>query len=116
VIDQWVAEVKRSSDPQELGMILLHNGIVRATSNKGKGVKGMHLSYDKEKLNILLTEFRKKDGIVAIKVWINEGTLKIGDDIMYILVAGRLRTDILPTFKELVSKIKREVVSEKELS
>jgi molybdopterin synthase catalytic subunit len=116
VIDQWIAEVKRSSDPRELGMILLHNGIVRATSKKGKSVKGMHLSYDEEKLNFLLTEFRKKDGIVAIKAWINEGTLKVGDDIMYVLVAGRLRTDVLPTFKELVSKIKREVVSEKELS
>ena len=116
VIDQWIAEVKQSSDPQELGMILLHNGIVRATSKKGKSVKGMHLSYDREKLNFLLMEFRKKDGIVAIKAWINEGTLKVGDDIMYVLVAGRIRTDVLPTFEELVSKIKREVVSERELS
>ena len=40
--------------------------------------------------------------------------LKVGDDIMYVLVAGRLRTNVLPTFEELVSKIKREVVSEKE--
>ena len=49
-----------------------------------------------------------------IKACINEGPLKVGDDIMYVLVAGRLRTNVLPTFEELVSKIKREVVSEKE--
>lgn len=116
MIDQWIAEAKQSSDPQELGMILIHNGIVRATSKDGKSVKGMHLSYDREKLNSLLTEFRKKDGIVAIKAWINEGTLKVGDDIMYVLVAGRLRTNVLPTFEELISKIKREVVSEEEVS
>ncbi len=97
-------------------MILIHNGIVRATSKDGKSVKGMRLSYDREKLNSLVTEFREKDGIVAIKAWINEGTLNTGDDIMYVLVAGRLRTDVLPTFEELISKIKREIVSEKELS
>ncbi len=32
MIDQWVAEVKKNSDFQELGMILVHNGVVRATS------------------------------------------------------------------------------------
>jgi hypothetical protein len=44
-----------------------------------------------------------------IKAGINEGPLKVGDDIVYVLVAGRLRTNVLPTFEELVSKIKREV-------
>lgn len=116
VIDQWIAEVKQSSDPQELGMILMHNGIVRATSKDGEGVEGMHLFYDKAKLNSLIKEFGGKNGIVAIKIWINEGTLKVGDDIMYVLVAGRLRTDVLPTFQELISRIKREVVSEDEFS
>jgi molybdopterin synthase catalytic subunit len=116
MVDQWIAEIKESSNPRDLGMILIHNGIVRATSKDGKSVKGMHLSYDREKLNSLLTEFREKDGIVAIKAWINEGTLKVGDDIMYVLVAGRLRTDVLPTFQELISKIKMEIVSEKEVS
>ncbi|HYA11680.1 MAG TPA: molybdenum cofactor biosynthesis protein MoaE [Thermodesulfovibrionales bacterium] len=114
MIEQWIAEIKQSSDPQELGMILIHNGIVRATSKHGKLVRGVHLSYDREKLNSLVTEFRGKDGIVAIKAWINEGTIRVGDDIMFVLVAGRLRTDVLPTFEELISKIKKEVVSEKE--
>jgi hypothetical protein len=36
-----------------------------------------------------------------IKAWINEGPLKVGDDIMYVLVAGRLKTNVLPTFEEL---------------
>ena len=107
---------KRKSDPEDLGMILIHNGIVRGTSKDGKMVKGMYLSYDSEKLNSLISEFKKKEGIVAINAWINEGTLNIGDDIMCVLVAGRLRTDVLPTFEGLISKIKGEVVSEKEFS
>jgi len=116
VIEKWIAEVKGSADLEDLGMSLIHNGIVRGTSKAGKMVKGMQLSYDKEKLNSLISEFKKKEGIVAIKAWINEGTLNIGDDIMYVLVAGRLRTDVLPVFEGLLSKIKGEVVSEKEFS
>lgn len=44
MVEQWIADVKGSSDFRELGMILMHNGIVRATSKDGKTVKGMHLS------------------------------------------------------------------------
>lgn len=76
----------------------------------------MHLSYDRQKLNFLIDEFGKKEGIVAIKAWINEGTLNVGDDIMYVLVAGRLRKYVLPTLEEFVSRIKKEVVSEEKRS
>jgi molybdopterin synthase catalytic subunit len=38
----------------------------------------------------------------------------VGDDIMMLLVAGRLRTDVLPVFQELLSIIKNEIVKEQE--
>jgi molybdopterin synthase catalytic subunit len=116
MIDAWLKEIKGRADFKELGMILVHNGVVRATSKDGKPVKGMHLSYDKQKLIRVLDEFRRRDGIVGMKVWINEGDLKVGDDIMYVLVAGRFRTVVIPVLEELVSKIKKEIVSEKEFS
>ncbi|MBE0427004.1 MAG: molybdenum cofactor biosynthesis protein MoaE [Nitrospirae bacterium] len=114
MIEKWIAEIKKGSDFKDLGMFLIHNGVVRATSKDGKIVKGMNLSYDREILDSLMDNFRKREGIVAIKVWINEGTLKVGDDIMYVLVAGKLRTYVLPALQELVSKIKEEVVFETE--
>ena len=116
MIEKWIAEVKESSDSGELGMILIHNGIVRATSKDGKRVTGMYLTYDRGKLNSLIDGFVKREGIVAVKAWINEGNLNVGDDIMCVLVAGRLRTYVLPTFEELISRIKNEVVSEEEFS
>jgi len=114
MIDQWVAEVKKNSDFQDLGMILAHNGVVRATSKEGQPVKGMRLSYNKERLESLLAEYRKKEGIVEVKVWINEGLLKIGDDIMYALIAGKRRKFVIPALDEFVSRIKRDVVIEEE--
>jgi molybdopterin synthase catalytic subunit len=114
MVDKWIKEIKANSDFQELGMLLVHNGVVRATSKDGKPVKGMHLSYDKEKLTHLVDEFTRKEGITAIKVWINEGKLSVGDDIMYALVAGRFRTYVIPVLEQLVSRIKKEIVSEVE--
>lgn len=116
MVEQWIKDMKMRSNFEDLGMILIHNGIVRATSKDGKPVKGMHLYYDREKLSYLLDELSKRDGIVEIKVWINEGRLKIGDDIMYALVAGKFRTSVIPVLEELVSRIKKEIVSETEIS
>ena len=115
MIEQWLAEVKKTAAPEGLGMVLVHNGVVRGTSKQGKPVSGMNLSYDEEKLQRLVSEQKRKDGIVDIKVWINKGALKVGDDIMLVLVAGRFRTDVVPVFESLLSTIKGEIVNEREL-
>lgn len=114
-MDQWIKEIKKACSPDMLGMILLHNGIVRATAKDGGKVQAMNLSYDKAKLETTVREFKKREGIADIKAWINEGHLKIGDDIMNVCVAGRFRKDVLPVFQELITMIKTEIVSEEEL-
>jgi len=115
MIEQWMTEIKRTAPANRLGMILSHNGIVRATSKTGGKVASMNLSYDKAKLEKAVREFKEKEGIVDIRVWINEGPLKIGDDIMNVCVAGRFRKDVLPVFQELISLIKTEIVREEEI-
>jgi len=115
MIQKWIEEIKAKSPRDQLGMILIHNGIVRATSKDGKPVQGMHLSYDEKLLANLVERFKEANGIVDIKVWLNQGKLSIGDDIMCVLVAGRFRTDVLPVFQELIREIKNNVVNEKEM-
>jgi molybdopterin synthase catalytic subunit len=115
-IAAWMEEIKTKSDPEQLGMILMHNGIVRGTSKQGEPVKKMNLSYDADKLGKLVAEQKMKEGIVDIRVWINSGELQIGDDIMLLLVAGRFRTDVLPVFEFVLSTIKKEIVREQEIA
>ncbi|RUM43942.1 MAG: molybdenum cofactor biosynthesis protein MoaE, partial [Desulfurobacterium sp.] len=62
-----------------------------------------------------ISEIERRNGIEAVKVWINRGRLKVGDDIMVVVVAGRFRKDVLPAFEELISRIKEEVVVEREV-
>ncbi len=115
MIEQWLMEVKMNADPEGLGMILVHNGIVRATSRQGKPVRAMKLTFDADQLEKAVADHKKKEGIVDIRVWINQGDLQVGDDIMVALVAGRFRTDVLPVFESLISTIKKEVVREEEV-
>jgi molybdopterin synthase catalytic subunit len=115
MIEDWMKEIKKECDPAMLGMVLAHNGIVRATAKDGKPVKAMKLSYDKAKLESTLNGYKKWEGIADIKVWINEGELQVGDDIMNVCVAGRFRTDVLPVLQELLTTIKTEIVREEEV-
>jgi len=115
MIDEWIKEVKQSANRDDLGMILIHNGLVRGTSKSGSPVRGMKLSYDQKKLNSVIPVFRQRTGVAEVKVWINSGNLKVGDNIMFVLIAGRFRTDILPVFEEFLSLIKNEIVTEEEL-
>jgi molybdopterin synthase catalytic subunit len=115
MISEWLKEIKEGCDPESLGMILVHNGIVRGTAKDGTPVKGMKLSYDKDALKSCVARLEKSEGIASIKVWINSGVLSVGDDIMYLLVAGRFRTDALPVLQELLYTVKNEIVHEEEL-
>ncbi len=109
-------QIKKKAGYDELGMILVHNGIVRATPRKGDGrVRAMRLSCDRERLEKLVEKARNREGIVDVVVWINEGVLNVGDDIMYFIVAGDRRSNIMPLFEELIEKIKTEIVVESEI-
>jgi molybdopterin synthase catalytic subunit len=115
MVEKWIEEIKRSVDPEMLGMMLVHNGVVRASSKKGSHVKGMRLTFDRDLLETVIAEAKSRDGIVGVRAWINEGDLEVGDDIMYVLVAGRFRTDVLPVLQHLLGRIKNEVVHEEEV-
>lgn len=111
----WMEEIKKKADPEGLGMILMHNGIVRGTSKQGEPVKKINLSYNADILGKLVAGQKTREGIIDIRAWINSGELQVGDDIMLLLVAGRFRTDVLPVFDFVLSTIKKEIVHEEEL-
>lgn len=113
--EELIEKVKRRAKPENLGMVLIHNGVVRGSSKTGEKISQMELSVDWERLKEIVSEVEKREGIEAVEVWINEGRLKVGDDIMLVAVGGRFRSDVLPAFEELIGRIKKEVVVEKEV-
>lgn len=115
-IDAWLNEIKSGPDAGRIGMYLIHNGVVRGHARDGSPVSGMDLSYDPERLQETVGRIAAQPGVIAVKAWVNEGSLSVGDDIMYVLVAGDIRENVFPRLQELVRLIKTEVVKEFEVS
>jgi molybdopterin synthase catalytic subunit len=109
-----IDKIKAHRDYVKVGMILCHVGVVRGTSRDGRPVSGLDLAVDREVLESILSEQRKKPGIVEILVEIQEGSLKVGDEVMYIVVAGDLRDHVIPVLKETLNAIKKRVTRKTE--
>ncbi len=114
-LDAWLAEAKRDEAAAGIGMYLCHNGVVRSYSRDGRPVTAMDLTVDRERLAELLETARLMEGVSVIKAWVNEGRLAVGDDIMYVLVGGDIRPNVIEALTALVSMIKSEVVTEREI-
>lgn len=114
-LDGWLAEVKREPGAADAGMYLCHNGVVRSFSRDGRPVTGMELSVDRVRLAELLETAGLMEGVSVIRAWVNEGHLDVGDDIMYVLVGGDIRPNVIEALTALVGMIKSEVVTEVEL-
>ena len=113
-LDQWLEEAKQDPKASQVGMYLAHNGVVRANSRKGETVTSMELSWDSAKLQEVIDEALTLPGIFYFRVWLNEGHLEIGDDIMKVLVGGDIRPNVVEALTYLVGRIKTEVVVEAE--
>ena len=104
-------------------MYLTHNGTVRQSAKAKvrygaedtKPVTGMYFSYDQDKVDAMIEETYKLEGIYYIKVWLNEGQLEMGDDIIYVLIGGDIRPRVIEGLNYLVGRIKNECVVEKEI-
>ena len=122
-MDQWLKEAKAHKSAPKIGMYLTHNGIVRQSAKArvrygedAKDVTGMVFSYDQAKVDAVLADAEKLDGIYYIRVWLNEGELKVGDDIMYVLIGGDIRPRVVDALNYIVGRIKNECVTETELN
>ena len=122
-LDQWLREAKADPHAPDCGMYLFHNGVVRQTAREkvrqGREdtapVKAMFFSYDAEKVAQAVEAARAMPGIGYVRVWLNEGELRLGDDIMLVLVGGDIRPHVIDVLQSLVGTLKSQCVTEREL-
>ncbi|MBS7527927.1 molybdopterin biosynthesis protein [Fusibacter paucivorans] len=121
-IDAWLEAVKHDQSALDEGMYLVHNGVVRQTPkakvrqgiDDGTAVTGMIFGYDSAKADAAVAETLKMPGIFHARVWLNEGELVVGDNIMLVLVGGDIRPHVIDALQFLVGKLKNECVTEVE--
>ena len=119
--DDWLRQAKAEAAASGIGMYLLHNGVVRATARaavregqEAPDVAGMWFDYDEEKAEAAAEKARQLPGIGLVRWWMNRGQLRVGDDIMYVLVGGDTRPHVLSALEALVGELKTHCVTERE--
>ena len=123
-MDVWLKEAKAHKDAHKVGMYLTHNGVgrqsakamVRQGNQTTKPVTGMLFSYDAAKVEAVIADTRQLEGIYYVRVWLNEGELQLGEDIMFVLIGGDIRPRVVEALQYLVGRIKSECVKEIELN
>ena len=122
-VDVWLREAKAAGKLARTGMFLIHNGVVREDARARvrdgdvdvRPVRGMLFSSDPEKVRKAVEETLALPGITYVRVWLNDGRLAVGDDIMLAMVGGDIRPRVVDALQCLVGRLKTECVLEQEL-
>ena len=114
-LSEMVRKVKEHPAYHDAGMILCHNGVVRGTSRDGRPVTELTVHADRNRLAEIVTEMKRRQGIIEVLVEIREGKLRVGDDVMFVVVAGDFRENVFPVLMDTVNRIKEYVTKKVEI-
>ncbi len=113
-LDRMIEKIKAHPKREKLGMIASHLGVVRGTSRDGRAVTGVEVAYDHESIKNIIIDIKKLPGIIEVLVDINEGHLKVGDEILAVAVGGDIRENVFPALIETVNRLKKEASKKRE--
>ena len=113
-INKMINTVKVNNNYSGIGMIASHLGVVRGTSLNGRKVTGIEAKFNRDRIRGILCSIKKMPGIYEVLIEISEGKLKVGDDIMAVVVGGDIRDHVFPALITTVDRIKKEAVTKKE--
>ncbi|MGB9676342.1 MAG: molybdenum cofactor biosynthesis protein MoaE [Candidatus Bathyarchaeales archaeon] len=111
-ITDIIRKAKNSCDFQKVGAIALFIGVVRGENERGEKVQKLRLEAYEEKANETLSaicnDLKKKPGIVDVQIHHLLGEFSVGEDLVYVLVAGSHRKEVFAVLEEAVERYKKE--------
>jgi molybdopterin synthase catalytic subunit len=116
-ISKAIAAMKQEPGfTENVGMVLVHNGVVRGWSRKQEGdVTAVEITPDLQKIEALCREIETRPGIFRAVAETRSGKLQPGDDVLFIIVAGDIRENVKPALADLLDRIKAEAVTKQEV-
>ncbi|MEM2994830.1 MAG: molybdenum cofactor biosynthesis protein MoaE [Candidatus Bathyarchaeia archaeon] len=107
-----INNVKKQPDFHKAGAIAIFVGVVRGQNLKGEKVQKLELEAYEEKANEVLIDIcrdlKNREGIVDVQIHHLLGEFNVGEDLVYVLVAGAHRKNVFPVLEEAVERYKRE--------
>jgi len=107
-----IDNIKKDPEYQKAGAIALFIGVVRGETFESEKVEKLTIEAYEEKANQVLTkisdDLAQKPGIVNVQIHHLLGEFNVGEDLVYVAVAGSHRTDVFPVLREAVERYKSE--------
>ncbi|MCW4031127.1 MAG: molybdenum cofactor biosynthesis protein MoaE [Candidatus Bathyarchaeota archaeon] len=111
-VSDVIKNARRSENSQKIGAIALFIGVTRGETLEGEEVQKLILEAYEERANEILmkicNDLSKKTGIVDVQIHHLLGEFNIGEDLVYVSVAGSHRSDVFPVLREAVERYKNE--------
>jgi len=105
-----ISELKKQTD--ESGAIAVFIGVVRGTRGNEKVLRLEYEAHEElalESMRTIIEETKAKYGIIDAIIQHRLGSVKVGEDVMYVLVASRHRAEAFEALSEIVERVKHEV-------
>jgi len=97
--------------PEEAGAIGCFIGVVRGISSEGKRVKLLRYECSEEisrKLEEIAADFEKEPNIHRVAIHHVIDDLEPGDEAIYLIVAGKHRSEVFFALEKLMNRVKHE--------
>lgn len=111
-LEEILRRVRKNPELGEAGAIACFIGIVRCKGMRGGMVRKLVFeAYHEEaekSLKRIARELLERPGIVDVRIHHIIGELSVGEDIVYIVVAGAHREEVFNTLRDAVERMKRE--------
>ncbi len=105
-----VSELKKQTD--EAGAIAVFVGAVRGTRGDERVLRLEYEAHEDlalDRMKRIIEEAKAKYGIFDAVIQHRLGAVKVGEDVMYVLVASKHRTEAFQALSEIVERVKHEV-------
>jgi molybdopterin synthase catalytic subunit len=104
--------VKSEKDFGKAGAVAVFIGVVREEAARGGRVQKLTLEAYEEKADEVLLgicdDLRRKPGVVDVQIHHLLGEFNVGEDLVYVLVAGSHRGVVFSVLEEAVERYKKE--------
>lgn len=107
-----IKRAREDPDFHKAGAIAFFIGVVRGENLKGEKVEKLELEAYEEKANEVLSticnDLEKRPGVVNVQIHHLLGEFNVGEDLVYVLVAGSHRKNVFQVLEEAVERYKKE--------
>jgi molybdopterin synthase catalytic subunit len=111
-LSDLMSALKANQDFGKVGAVSLFIGVARGETKEREVVSKLELEAYPERADRVLEgiceALSRKPGIIDIQIHHLIGTFDVGEELVYVAVAGRHRSNIFPVLQEAVERYKHE--------